>query len=107
MALTAFGQLAKKTLARTGVRAQVNTAVALDRTGKVLAVLLDEDMIQGVRPAFIRFRTLTLACMSSSYAACVAPFEVEILEYVNKGFEKPIADRLRVVLDNDYLRACK
>lgn len=102
MAFTSFEQLAKKTLIKSGVKGRVDTALALDRAQKVLTALLDEDTIAGVRAGYVRFRSLTLFCRDASTAACVGPFEQEILEYVNTAFSKPIVDRVRAVLESSY-----
>jgi len=102
MAFTSIAHLAQKSLTRSGVKGRVDTAIAIDRAQKVIAALLDEEVAPCIRPAYIRFRTLTLACSHSSFAACVGPFEREILEYVNAGFSKPVADRVRVILENAY-----
>lgn len=102
MAFTSFANLAQKSLTRSGVKGRVDTAIAIDRAQKVINALLDEEIAPCIHPAYIRFRTLTLSCSHSSSAACIGPFEQEILEYVNAGFPKPVADRLRVILDNAY-----
>ena len=101
MALTAFAQLVKKNMNRASIGPQVQGALALERARNVLHALLDEETDRAVRPAYIRYKALTLACRHSSAAACVGPFEQEILEYVNKGFAAPIAQRLRVILETD------
>jgi len=102
MSFTSFEHLAKKTLLKSGVKGRVDTALALDRAQKVLSALLDEDTVTGVRPGYIRFRILTLFCRDASTAACVGPFEREILEYVNTAFSKSIVDRVRAVLESSY-----
>lgn len=102
MAFTSFGQLAKKTLIKSGVKGRVDTALALDRAQKILSALLDEETMAGVRPGFVRFRALTLFCRDASTAACVGPFEQEIVEYVNNAFGNPIIDRIRAVLESSY-----
>ncbi|MDP2630996.1 MAG: hypothetical protein Q8P56_06365 [Candidatus Uhrbacteria bacterium] len=102
MAFTSFEQLAKKTLIKSGVKGRVDTALALDRAQKMLTALLDEDTLSGVRPGFVRFRALTLFCRDASTAACVGPFEQEILEYVNAAFRNPIVDRIQAVLESSY-----
>lgn len=99
MALTAFAQLAKHSLNRVGVRQQIDTALALERARAVLGALLDEDTSAAVRPAYIRYKALTLACRHSSAAACVGPFEQEIIEYVNGGFPRALIQRITVILD--------
>ncbi|MEK7123148.1 MAG: DciA family protein [Patescibacteria group bacterium] len=99
MALTPIGTLVEKAAKRTGVNQQIRTALALERCRHVLDALLDEETRTAVRPASIRYKQLTLACRHSSVAACVGPFEVEILEYVNKGLPYPIVERLRVILE--------
>jgi|GEM_PF-2437098 len=102
MAFTAFGQLAKKSLARSGVKSQVNTALALDRARQILAALLDEETMAGVRPGYIRFRSLTLFCRDASTAACVGPFEKEVVEYVNAAFGTAVIDRVSAALESSY-----
>jgi hypothetical protein len=102
MAFTSFAQLAKKSLAKAGVKKQVDTALALDRAQKILSALLDEETRAAIRPGFVRFRSLTLFCRDASTAACVGPFESEIVEYVNTAFPAPIIDRIRAVLESSY-----
>lgn len=99
MALQPFSKLITHIINRTGVRQQINAALALERCRNVMDALLDEETAKAVRPAYIRYKALTLACRNSSAAACVGPFEQEILEYVNKGLAQPMADRLRVILE--------
>lgn len=104
MPLQSFAQLARNSLNRVGVRKQIDVALALERCQKVMDALLDEDTRKAVHPAYIRYKALTLACRHSSAAACVGPFEGEILEYVNRGLSYPIAERLRVILDTNDQR---
>lgn len=103
MPLQSFAHLAQKTLNRVGVRKRIDIALALERARTVMDALLDDDTKYAVRPAFIRYKTLTLACRHSSAAACVGPFEQEILEYVNRGLAYPIAERLSVILDQQQI----
>lgn len=100
MALTALSQLVNKNMKRAGVGQHVQTALALERARNALDALLDEETKLAVRPAYIRYNALTLACRHSSASACLGPFEQEILEYVNKGFPSPVAKRLRVIFDD-------
>lgn len=102
MALQAFSQLAQRTFGKSSMNQQIQTALALERCGKVLDALLDEDTRLTVRPLYIRYKALTLACKHSSAAACISPFEQEIMEYVNGGFPQPLIQRVRVILDTDY-----
>ena len=99
MALQSFSALAQRAFGRKGIHQQIDVALAIERAQKVMDALLDDETRRAVRPAYIRYKALTLACRHSSAAACVGPFEGEILEYVNKGLTYPIAERLRVVLD--------
>ncbi|MBI4252633.1 DUF721 domain-containing protein [Candidatus Uhrbacteria bacterium] len=101
MALTAFSQLVTKNIHRTSIGPQVQTALALERARNVLHALLDEETDRAVRPAYIRYNALTLRCRHSSAAACIGPFEQEILDYVNKGFPAPVAKRLHVIFDTN------
>lgn len=101
MALTSIGTLVEKAAKRTGVNQQIRISLALERCRHVLDALLDDETRAAVRPASIRYKQLTLACRHSSAAACVGPFEVEILEYMNRGQSCPIAERIRVILDNE------
>lgn len=101
MALTAFSHLVKKNINRAGVGQHVQTALALERARNVLDALLDEETKLAIRPAYIRYNALTLACRHSSASACLGPFEEEILDYVNKGFPSPVVKRLRVIFDDN------
>lgn len=100
MALQPFSSLVKNNINRNGMVQGVATALALERCRNVMDALLDEDTSRAIRPAYIRYKALTLACRNSSAAACVGPFEQEILEYVNKGLARPMAERVRVILDS-------
>ena len=89
--------LLPKTLKRAGIKKQTETAIVLDRAREYLAKALSDEFTREITPAYVKYRTLTIACLSSAAASSVSLMEEELLEYVNKSFPRPMIDRILVV----------
>lgn len=97
MPFTSIEKLVDHAVKRAGLKKQVDTAVALERATKIIRTILGSDTEQTIRPAYIRYKTLTIACIDSSAAATVGMIDQEILDYVNEGQPYKIAERIGVI----------
>lgn len=93
-----LGNLLDPSLKRAGVKKSVDTARALERAEAILKALHGDDIIESIRPVYIRYKTLTFACVDASASAFIGPDEGEILDYVNKGFPYKVAERLTIIM---------
>jgi Dna[CI] antecedent, DciA len=89
--------LLSKSLRKTGIKKQVDCAVAIERAAEGLSHILGEEVCEHIRPVYIRYRTLTIACLSDGAAAKMGRFEEDIIKYVNDGFPYPVIERIRVI----------
>lgn len=92
-----IGTLLDPSMKRAGIKKSVETARALKRAEDILKALHGDEIVDSVRPVYIRYKTLTFACIDSAQSATVGPDEKEILEYVNKGFPYKVVERLCIV----------
>ena len=80
-----------------GVRSQVTIALALERAELAIKMLLGDEITEYVKPLYIRHKTLNIASLNPAAASYIGRVQDEILEYVNQGVAKPIAERIRVI----------
>ncbi len=97
MPLLQIGNLLQKSLKKTGIKKQVDCAIALERAGQALSHVLGEEILEHIRPVYVRYKTLTIACLSDSAAAKIGRFEDDIVSFVNEAFPAPIIERIRVI----------
>lgn len=97
MAFIELNKLLSIRTGKSGLRKQVNVALALERADAVLRALLGEDAKDHFRPVYVQYRYLTIACSSAAAAAALGRIESDILDYVNKGFEQSLVDKLKVI----------
>lgn len=84
-------------LKRAGVQKQTDTALALERADFVIGKYLGEDGKESLRAVSIRYRTMTVASLSSSAAASLGMIQEDVLEYVNRPFGRKLIDRIRII----------
>lgn len=97
MSFMPIGNLLNRSVKRLGVQPQVTIALALERADLAIKLLLGDEISEHVRPMYIRHRTLNIASLSPSASSYLGQVQDEILEYVNRGAGKPIAERIRVI----------
>jgi len=97
MSLTALNLLLKRALTRAGIQRGVNAAMAVCRAETIVKEFFGSDITDVIRPLSLRNRILTFSSVDSSAASSVGMYEEMIVQYVNEGFEKPVADRITIV----------
>lgn len=97
MSFIELSKLIQTRSGKSGLKKQINVALALERADAVLQALLGEDAKDHFRPAYVKYHCLTIACASAAAAAALGRIEKDILDYVNKGFDQPIVDKLKVI----------
>ncbi len=97
MGFTAINLLLKRALVRAGIARGVTAAMAVNRAETIVKEFFGSDITDVIRPLSLRNRILTFASIDSSAASSVGMYEDMIIQYVNEGFEKPVADRITIV----------
>ncbi len=97
MALTALHSLLSRAVNRAGIHRGVTTAKAVCRSEEIVKEFFGSDILEVIKPLSLRGRILTFACIDSSAAASIGMYEEMIVQYVNDGFDKPVADRITIV----------
>ncbi len=89
--------LLPKAVKKAGIKQAVDIALALERAETILARVYGREFLLGVRPAYIQYKTLVLACTDSSAASQIGYCEEEIIEYINQAFEKKVVERISLI----------
>lgn len=97
MPFTSIDTLVDRAMKRAGFKKHIETAIALERATKIIRTILGDDTDQTIRPAYVRYKILTIACIDSSAAASIGMIQDDILEYVNAGYPQKIAERIGVI----------
>lgn len=97
MAFTALSMLLNRAVHRAGIYRGVTAAKAVCRSEEIVKEFFGTDILDVVKPLSLRGRILTFACIDSSAAASIGMYEEMIVQYVNEGFEKPVADRITII----------
>ena len=90
-------KLISPALKRAGVKKQADTALALERAKTAIREFLGEDACAYLQPLYIKYRILSIGCLSQGAAIELGMIEEEFKLYVNNGFMSPIIDRVRVI----------
>ncbi len=97
MAFTDFQSILSRNLRRNGIDRQVRDSVAIDVAARILHQILGEEGSPHVRPVYIRYKTLHIACLSPSIAIYIGRVETMLIEAMNEAAGKPIVERIRVL----------
>ncbi|MBI4250472.1 DUF721 domain-containing protein [Candidatus Uhrbacteria bacterium] len=84
---------------RANVTQGVTVSLALERVNSTLARALGQMRKARARAAYIKYRTLTISVSDASIAAMLGSHEKEILDTLNQGCVKPLAERIQVILE--------
>ena len=74
---------------------QVDGSEAVDIATEVFLELFGEDMAKEAKPLFLKNRTLTVSCTSSTMANEIRLNQAKIVDALNKKMGKSEADRIR------------
>ncbi|MEK7648546.1 MAG: DciA family protein [Patescibacteria group bacterium] len=97
MAFTALHTLLNRAVHRAGIHRGVTAAKAVSRSEEIVKEFFGADILEVIKPLSLRGRILTFACIDSSAAASIGMYEEMIVQYVNEGFDKSVADRITIV----------
>lgn len=97
MSFTAISLLLKRAVNRAGIQRGVTAAMAVNRAETIVKEFFGSDITDVIRPLSLRNRILTFTCIDSSAASSVGMYEDMIVQYVNEGFERAVADRITIV----------
>ncbi len=98
MSFSSLGNLIKKTTGRSAMARQVDVAMALEKFENLVKEIWGAEMMERIRGVSIKNGVLNVACLSSSAAQEVKLREKEILNKINEGRERPIAERIRIIM---------
>ncbi|MBI5728142.1 MAG: DUF721 domain-containing protein [Candidatus Magasanikbacteria bacterium] len=96
MAFTPLGDaLHRKFSAATPLKKQVEASLVIEYATAVLRDLLGESLAIHAKPLFLKNRTLTITCSSSSVAQEIRLNQANIVETINNKLGKKEVDRIR------------
>ena len=96
MSFTPLGEaLFHKIPSKSQLRKQVEASQVLDYASETLAELFGKEQAYHVKPLFLKNRTLTLACSSSSMAQEIRLHQAEIMDKINEKIGKKEVDCIR------------
>lgn len=97
MPFIAISQLLKRAVNRAGIQRGVTAAMAVERAEVITKEFFGADITDVIRPLSLRSRTLTFVSQDSSASSSIGMYEEMIIQYVNEGFDAPVADRISIV----------
>lgn len=89
--------LLPKAVKKAGIKQSVDIALALERAEKILVRVYGKEILFGIKPAYIQYKTLVLACTDHTAASQIGYCEEEIIEYINQGFAKKVVERISLI----------
>ncbi len=96
MAFTPLGDaLTSKLLHNSTLKRQVETSGVVEIAKEVIDHMLGAEIGAHVRPLFLKNRTLTVSCASSSVAQEIRLKQLEIVAKINEKVGKNEVDRVR------------
>lgn len=96
MAFTPLGDtLQSKLSGNNTLKRQVETSEVVETSKEVIMEILGTDIGAHVRPLFLKNRTLTVSCSSSSVAQEIRLRQQEIVAKINEKVGKNEVDRVR------------
>lgn len=96
MAFTPLGDtLQSKLSGNNTLKRQVETSGVVETSKEVIMEILGTDIGAHVRPLFLKNRTLTVSCSSSSVAQEIRLRQQEIVAKINEKVGKNEVDRVR------------
>ncbi len=78
-----------------GLKAQLETSRVLDIASEVISELFKKDMASHAKPLFLKNRTLTISCTSSSMAQEIRLNQAMIVAEINRRLGFVEVDRIR------------
>ena len=87
-------KLLDRSLKQSGLKHRVDIALVLEKAGEVLLEVVGEKVAKNVQPVFVRNKTMNLACLNSSVAQEIKLYESQIIEKINKNFDRELVERL-------------
>ncbi|OGL88391.1 hypothetical protein A3H75_01780 [Candidatus Uhrbacteria bacterium RIFCSPLOWO2_02_FULL_51_9] len=87
--------LITQSVRRSGVQPSVEAAKIVDEATAILGSLFGVDLASHMKPLYVKNRTLTVSCTSSTVAQELKLRETEILEKLNLKLAGRLVDRIR------------
>lgn len=97
MPLIAIEQLLTRAMKRARIGRQVSAAMVVDRAHAVLRDYFGLEILDAVKPLYVRNRILAIACVDMSAGASVGMVEDMIVKTVNEGFDEPQIERITLI----------
>ena len=96
MPLTPIGDALSRRLDTKGaLRGQVTAAQVLEHAQAAIVDLLGAELAPQAKPLFLKNRTLTISCSSSSVAQEIRLKQSQIVDYINQKLGEKEVDRIR------------
>ena len=91
-------KLIPHSIKKAGIGKQLEAANIVEAAGQALLVYFGPNSDQDVRPLYVKNKTLTVSCTSSTFAQEIKLNEAEILEKINKKVGEKAVERIRYLL---------
>lgn len=96
MSFTPLGDTLQDKLGKnSSLKAQLETSRVLDVASEVISELFKKDMAAHAKPLFLKNRTLTVSCTSSSMAQEIRLNQATIVAEINRKLGAEEVDRIR------------
>ncbi len=96
MSFTPLGDALKdKMKGQKAMQGQIEASEAVEIAEAVFLELFGEDMAVHAKPLFLKNRTLTVSCSSTTMASEIRLNQAEIVDGINKKMGKSEVDRIR------------
>lgn len=87
--------LITQSVRRSGAAPSVEAAKIVDEATAILGVLFGADLASHMKPLYVKNRTLTVSCTSSTVAQELKLRETEILDQLSQKLAGRLVDRIR------------
>jgi len=95
MSFTPLGDTLHEKVGSSNIKKQVEGTEVLEITEKVMGDMFGVDLARHAKPLFLKNRTLTISCTSSSMAQEIRLNQADIVKNINKELGRSEVDRIR------------
>ncbi|HEX9664490.1 MAG TPA: DUF721 domain-containing protein [Patescibacteria group bacterium] len=90
-----INKILKNSIKKSGLEPQIEASLVLEEAGQILYAIFGDKIVNQARPLYVKNKILTIAVLSSIVSQELKLRESEIIDKINKKFEKNLVARLR------------
>ena len=98
MTFVKLEKLLDKSVAKAGIKKQVESVRILNNFSKVGEKFFGRQAMKKIKPLYLKNGTLTLACISSVLAEKIKAQERKVLEELNRSYKEKVVEKLRFLV---------